>query len=560
MKQWMRILALLLAMLLLAACAGNAPTESQVTEEPQVTEAPTAEPTEAPVEGEISVYTDLLKAADPIDDNNRVFYEIFVGSFSDSNGDGIGDLRGIINRMDYLNDGDPNSGRSLGVEGLWLSPIFKSPSYHKYDVTDYYTIDPSFGTMDDLKELLDLCHSRGVKVILDIVINHTSTACAWFKEFSKAHKNGDTDNEYYNFYAWYDADTEKKPSGRTFYKISGTKHYYECNFWDQMPEMNYEDPAVRQAVLDIAKFYFDLGVDGFRFDAAKYVYYGDNKKSVEFWNEYMAALREMKPDVYAVAEVWDGDGITDKYFPALNCFCFSVADSEGLIADIANKGDANRYTAYVESYQNRVKAMRADAAYTPFITNHDMDRAAGFLRQANGTIQVAANLYLLGPGSPFIYYGEELGMKGSRGGSGTDANRRMAMVWGDGDTVKNPEGTDYTTQITDTVEIQKKTEYSLYNYYKKVLMLRRANPEIGHGTYTAIQVPDSKVGCFAASLDGSTVLVLHNTSVSEQTIDLSKLYNASGFTMRGYVGKGMASVDGKTLTLEGQTSVVLRCE
>ena len=108
-----------------------------------------------------------------VQDANIVFYEIFVGSFSDSDGDGIGDLRGIINRMDYLNDGDPQSGLSLGVEGLWLTPIFLSPTYHKYDVTDYYTVDPQFGTMDDLKELADLCHERGVKLILDLPINHT---------------------------------------------------------------------------------------------------------------------------------------------------------------------------------------------------------------------------------------------------------------------------------------------------------------------------------------------------------------------------------------------------
>ena len=114
------------------------------------------------------------------DDNARVFYEIFVGSFSDSDGDGIGDLRGIIKRMDYLNDGDPASGLSLGVEGVWLTPIFASPSYHKYDVTDYRTIDPAFGTMDDLRELIALCHERGVKLILDLPVNHTGSLNAGF--------------------------------------------------------------------------------------------------------------------------------------------------------------------------------------------------------------------------------------------------------------------------------------------------------------------------------------------------------------------------------------------
>ena len=123
---------------------------------------------------------------DPTADNYRVFYQIFVGSFSDSNGDGIGDLRGIINRLDYLNDGDINSGDDLGVQGIWLSPIFSSPSYHKYDVSNYYKIDWRFGTEEDLKELIEKCHERNVKVILDLVINHTAKNNEWFTKFVEA--------------------------------------------------------------------------------------------------------------------------------------------------------------------------------------------------------------------------------------------------------------------------------------------------------------------------------------------------------------------------------------
>ena len=147
------------------------------------------------------------------EDNARVFYEIFVGSFSDSDGDGIGDLRGIINRMDYLNDGDPASGLSLGVEGIWLTPIFDSPSYHKYDVTDYYAVDPDFGTMEDLKELADLCESRNVKLILDLPINHTGSRNAWFSAFVNAHRQKATEDPYYDFYCWYGAGESAPPGG-----------------------------------------------------------------------------------------------------------------------------------------------------------------------------------------------------------------------------------------------------------------------------------------------------------------------------------------------------------
>ena len=135
---------------------------------------------------------------DPIDDNYRTFYQVFVGSFSDSNDDGVGDLRGLINRFDYLNDGNINSGKSLGVQGIWLSPIFTSSSYHKYDAKDYYQIDWRFGTEDDLKELITLCNERNVKLILDLAINHTSNSLKWFTEFKKARTNGDVNNKYYD--------------------------------------------------------------------------------------------------------------------------------------------------------------------------------------------------------------------------------------------------------------------------------------------------------------------------------------------------------------------------
>lgn len=166
--------------------------------------------------------------------NCRVFYEIFVGSFSDSDGDGIGDLRGIINRLDYLNDGDPASGKSLGIGGIWLTPIFLSPSYHKYDVTDYYKIDPSFGTMSDLEELIAACHQRGILVILDLVLNHTGSENRWFKNFKNSHAMKNTGNAHYDYYTYLPAGNTQ-PAGRHFARLGNTGEYYECNFSDNMP-------------------------------------------------------------------------------------------------------------------------------------------------------------------------------------------------------------------------------------------------------------------------------------------------------------------------------------
>ena len=510
--------------------------------------------------GEAIVNDADLGNAVSTDDNYRVFYEIFVGSFSDSDGDGTGDLQGIINRMDYLNDGDDNSGVSLGVEGLWLSPIFKSGSYHKYDVNDYYTIDPKFGTEEDLRELIELCHERNVKVILDLVINHTGTLNPWFISFLNAHRSGDTADPYYDFYVWYPAG-ETAPAGRTFAQLSGTSDYYECNFSNSMPELNYDNDAVRQAVLDVAKYYLDLGIDGFRFDAAKYIYFGDNVQSAAFWQWYIGELKTIKPDIYTVAEVWDSDGITDLYYPALNCFNFTTSQTSGLIAQTAQAGNVNNYTTYVQKYLDRVTAMNDTAMIIPFIANHDTDRAAGYLTAASGQMKMAANLYILSSGSPFIYYGEEIGLRGSRGGANTDANRRLRMEWGDDDTVRDPEGTDYSsTRVSATAIEQMADGNSLYTYYKKLIMIRKANPAICRGTYTALTFKDTKLGGFTATYESTTVAVLHNTSGSAITVDLSAVTDIAFTKINAAIGAGTAILDGTTLTLDSQTSVVLGCE
>ena len=486
--------------------------------------------------------------------NARVYYQIFVGSFSDSNGDGLGDLRGIINRFDYLNDGDPNSGMSLGIEGIWLSPIFTSPTYHKYDCNDYYEIDPKFGTMEDLKELVDLCHGRGVQIILDLVVNHTSTRHVWFQKFLTAHQNYDESDPYYDFYTW---GTGSQP-GRSFHKLGNTSHFYEGNFSNEMPELNYDNPNVRQAMVDVAKFYLDLGVDGFRFDAAKYIYYGEAERNTDFWDWYMAQLRSIKPDVYSVAEVWDGDGVTIPYNSSTNCFNFTMSQVGGQIAQTAANGDPGVMARYIESYLQQIRAQRSDAMLCSFIANHDMDRTAGFLPISNGRAFVGANLNILTPGSPFIYYGEEIGLRGSRGGANTDANRRLAMLWGDGDTVKDPIGADYDSAGRNgTVADQLPNGASLYNHYKKLIAIRQANPEIAYGDFKALELEGTKAGGFLSTWQGKTVCVLHNTSTDEAKIDLSQIpgFHFESFTA---VGLGSAKIEGTILTLDGQTSVVLR--
>ena len=497
-----------------------------------------------------------VAVADPVDDNYRTFYQIFVGSFADSNGDGFGDLRGIINRFDYLNDGNMNSETSLGVQGIWLSPIFKSPSYHKYDATDYYEIDWRFGTKEDLKELIALCHSRNVKLILDMAINHTSTQNAWFQSFKEARLSGNTQDPYYDFYSC--ATTEGKQNGVTYQKFAGVDCWYECNFSGEMPELNYDNPTVREEMVKLAKYYLDLGIDGFRFDAVKYIYYGDTPRSVDFWEWYMAELKKIKPDIYAVGECWSGEAEILEYYGAMNCFNFAMSQAEGFAANAAKGQNISKFTGYVASFQQKVLAANPEGMAMSFLSNHDMDRISSAFITDNH-MKMAANLYLLSPGSPVIYYGEELGMRGSRGGENTDANRRLAMLWGDDD-VRDPAGSTYPAdkQIQSTVQTQKQDPNSMLMHYNRLLSIRHRNPAIARGIYTPLDCGEKNLGGFRIEYKDQVLGLLHNTSLEEMSIDLSTLSGCNFTKLLEVIGCGNATLRGSVLTLGAQTSVLLQ--
>ena len=534
-----QILSAVLAvtMLGLAACAGQT---GGVPEETVPQDGPEEVPT---------VMTD------PISDNYRTFYQVFVGSFSDSNNDGIGDLRGVINRLDYLNDGNMLSETSLGVQGIWLSPIFSSPSYHKYDATDYYSVDWRFGLESDLKELIDLCHERNVLVILDLAINHTSSQHEWFLQFKQARIDGDTENPYYDYYSC--VTEAEKQGGVTYQKIAGVDCWYECNFSGDMPELNFDNEEVRQATLDIAKYYLDLGVDGFRFDAVKYIYFGDTARSVKFWEWYMKELRAIKPDIYCVGECWSGENEILEYYPAMNCFNFAMAQAEGVVASAAKGQSISKYTNYIESYQKKVLERNPEGMVMPFLSNHDMDRIGGAFI-LDGNMRMAANLYLLCSGSPVIYYGEEIGMRGSRGGENTDANRRLAMLWGDEDFIRDPVGSTYPekNQIQTTVADQMADETSMLRYYCRLIQLRHKYPAIARGTYTALS-GEKNFGGFAIEHEGDTLGLFHNTSTEEVSFDLGKFSDHAFTDVCDFIGMGTAVLEGTVLTVGPQTSVIV---
>ena len=547
-----KILAFILMMIMMASTV-SCVIDNTTTTDPNSTSSTTDNGT--------NPGPDYVPVLDPTDDNYRVFYQIFVGSFSDGNNDGIGDLQGIINRMDYLNDGDMNTTDDLGVQGLWLSPIFTSSTYHKYDAKDYYTSDWRFGNEDVLKRLIDICHERNVKIILDLAINHTSDSHPWFLEFKKSRMEGDTSNKYYDFYTC--VKTADKKAGISYEKIGGVDCWFECNFSGSMPELNYDNPDVREAMLDVAKYYLAMGIDGFRFDAIKYIYYGDTQKSAKFWEWYMNELRKEYPDMYAVGECWSGDSEVIQYYGSMNCFNFTMSSAEGQIA-MAAKGNSNisRFTNYVVSHLNSIKSKNPNAMMIPFLSNHDQDRIGGAFVTENNT-KMAASLYLLCSGSPVIYYGEEIGIRGKRGEEATDANRRLAMIWGDGDFVKDPIGACYpeASQIKTTVSSQLEDPNSVLSHYAKVISIRNKYPAIARGTYSAISSSNKNLGGFLVSYQGEKLAIIHNTSSSAITVNLSSLSGLNGYQLKqlcDYVGAGNATLNGTTLTIGAYTSVILK--
>lgn len=549
--------AFLLGMISLVVI-GCSSTMTTISLENTTEEITTEEITLAPGEEYILTEQNLLEASE-IDDNYRVYYEVYVGSFSDSNSDGVGDFQGVINRLDYLNDGDFSSGKSLGVTGIWFMPIMPSPSYHKYDTTNYKGIDPEFGSMNDFEALLDETDERGINVIIDLVLNHTSNQHPWFLAAKEAVRTGDMENQYVEYYTL--VTEAEKETGKTYYPFEG-ELYYEGNFSSSMPELNLDSTYVRDEIVDIISFWLNKGVDGFRLDAVKYPYYNDHPKNIAFWDWFMAEVKSVREDAYVVGEMWDSEDNIIDYYEAMSNFDFGMSQQTGAVSlTIKNIETVNDYVDYLYDYRNAVTAVNPDAILQPFLSNHDMNRAAGFFTVDDYQMHMAANLYILTYGTPFIYYGEEIGARGTRGSEPTDANRRLIFNWGDGDTVENPPGATWTIDIQTNGSLldQIGKSDSLYNHYKKLLLLRQANPEIARGIYTPLifEAYDT-FGGFLSTYHNSTVGVFHNTSYTSLTIDLS-IYTEFEFSvLRGYVGMSNATLNGQTLTIGPMTSVVLK--
>ena len=436
-----------------------------------------------------------------------VCYEVFIRSFYDSNGDGIGDLNGLIQKLDYINDGNPASKRSLGASCIWLMPVAASPSYHGYDVSDYYRVEPAYGTNADFRRLVAEAHRRGIKVLVDMVLNHSSSQHPYFQAALR-----DTTSPYRSWYRFSPTPLGKGPWGAEGWHRSPVRdEYYWGVFSPSMPDLNYDSPAVREEAKKIATFWLrDMGVDGFRLDAVPYLAEEGTcmigcPGTHAFLHEYAEHIRSVKPDAYTVGEAWGNVDAQLPYYPdqLTSYFTFEIADS--LLAAV-RRGSAGGMLAGYLRLQDTLPAYR----WSPFLSNHDGTRSMTVLGGDVARAKLAATLLLTLPGLPFVYYGEEIGMTGDK----PDPRLRTPMQWsphsGVGFTTGTPWEAARPDSLTANVAVQDADSGSLLNLYRRLIHLRTWNSALATGKLVPLTASSSQVAAYLRRAGNHAVLVVAN--------------------------------------------------
>ena len=541
-----RIVCLLLAAVLLVGCAPvgentsntTAPESSGAALDIQASEPQCADKTE-------QALAEIAALGESPDDNYRTWYEIFVYSFCDSNGDGIGDLQGVISKLDYLQE--------LGINGIWFMPIHPSQSYHKYDVRNYFDIDPDYGTMADMDQLLAECDSRGIHVITDLVLNHTGddhewflTACEYLKNLPDGAQPSAAECPYVDYYYF------NHEGGAGYHSVGSSSWYYEGKFSPDMPDLNLANPTVREEITQIMQFWFDKGVDGFRLDAAKEFYSGNVKANIEVLSWIQQTATSLKEDAYLVAEVWDGFGQLTQYYESgiTSLFNFAFGSTDGKIPTVlrqsGNAAKVGSYATALETAETAFLGSNPNYIDAPFLSNHDVGRIAGFVTRDPLKMKMAGAMNVLMTGSCFIYYGEEIGMIGT----GNDPSKRAPMYWNtarDNGTTNPPPGCELPEELVwGSLEEQVNDDSSIYNYYRQAIAIRNALPVISHGRTTAETALNLNcISAFRKTWNDQECIVLMNVDSVVAEVDLS-----------GYPDWTLAatlSADGNPVEMEGTT-------
>lgn len=447
-------------------------------------------------------------------DNYENIYQVFVRSYADSNNDGIGDFKGLEQKLDYIKD--------LGFTAIWLMPIHPSPSYHGYDVTDYYNVNSDYGTLEDFKSLTTKAKQMGIDIYIDFVVNHSSNQHEWFK---KALRNEEPYKDYYVF---------SKTSASSYWHGTGNGNYYYGYFSDSMPDFNLKNQVVINEIKNIAAFWIEQGVSGFRLDGALHYLRPDeyNSKAAIYTNavtiiaELQDYCKSLKPDFNMIVEAWD------KHYEYSKTFRADASpidfDMSSLILDTATSETYGGFFYQLSGMYEEYSGYDEDYCPVPFLLNHDMDRLASKAGFANNIVtqRFAAEILLSLPGSPIVYYGEEIGMKGIRAqgrNNQYDETVRLPYVFGDESTTKWVKDYNNYNNITSASD-QLKDESSLLNTYKKLLNTRNSNIALKYGnSFEEVTSNTNKsLICYIRTVTYKNktqkILVIHNVSNFRQNL------------------------------------------
>jgi maltose alpha-D-glucosyltransferase/alpha-amylase len=526
---------------------------------------------------------------DPLWYRKAVFYEVLVRAFADSNGSGSGDFTGLISRLDYI--------QSLGVDCLWLPPFYASPLRDGgYDISDYCAILPEFGTLPDFQELVSQAHARGLRVVTDLVVNHTSDAHPWFLA-----SRSDPEGPYGDFYVWSD-DPNKYSDARIIFVDTETsnwtfdpvrRQYYWHRFFSHQPDLNFENPAVQEAVYDVVRFWMDLGIDGFRLDAIPYLFEeeGTNCENLPQTHGFLRRLRDMMDREYpgrimlAEANQWPKDVVayfgTDEdpechmcfHFPVMPRIFYSLREERAkpiidILAETPEIPAAGQWGTFLRNHDELTLEMvtteERAAMYGWYAPDPRMRANIGIRRRlatlldgSRAEIELVNALLLSLPGSPCLYYGDEIGMGDN--------------IWlADRDSVRTPmqwtpdrnawfssadPGKLYLPTVQSlvyhygavNVEAQSSISTSLLNWMRAMLATRREHPVFGLGRYVPLEATNQHVLAFLRVLDegeipgekAETVLCVNNLSSVPQATrirmpehagyQLSDLFGGAGF-------------------------------
>lgn len=484
-----------------------------------------------------------------------VNYEIFVLSFADSNGDGKGDFNGVTEKLDYL--------KELGIGGIWLMPIMNSPSYHKYDVVDYKSVHPDYGTVEDFKHLVEEAHKRDIQIIIDLILNHTGSDHPWFQEAIKG-----KDNPYRDYYVWAKKDSIRDQIAKKtisfdsdnitqWHAVNGdtlAEHYYGF-FYGGMPDLNFDNEKVRAEFIDIGRFWLnDMDVDGFRLDAAKHIFPTDRAEDNHaFWVWFRSEMERIDPNVYFVGEVWSSAEEVAPYLkglPALFNFDMGYAITSVVNAAQDTIGLIEKYAEITNFYQQTTR----DYIDAVFLKNHDQNRILTELGNDPSKGKLAANILMTLPGTPYVYYGEEIGMLGAK----PDEYIREPFLWGSGDPMQTSwEQPRYsTTSAVKPLSEQLGNPTSMVEHYRGLISYRNRSRALTYGDIELSGLKRRELVSFVRTAPEETLLVIHNVSDVEVTLAADSL--GADFDEIDFTANGESKMSDGQLTIPARASVILK--